>query len=101
MLRGATAWLAIAFGVVGPRPQCARCIRFLPLLRRTITVPPSPLFEWPAWYPADCSPASNDRACKSAADPTTIVAPSTNPRQRDRENVVHIRLNHHDFVTVR
>jgi hypothetical protein len=44
------------------------------------------------------------------ADPTALtpasvgqasrVAPSESPRQRARENLVHVLLNHHDFVTI-
>jgi hypothetical protein len=33
--------------------------------------------------------------------PDTVVAPSAEPAQRARENLVHVLLNHNDFVTVR
>jgi hypothetical protein len=36
-----------------------------------------------------------------SAGPAAAVQPSTNPQQRARENLVHVLLNHNDFVTVR
>jgi Protein of unknown function (DUF1549)/Protein of unknown function (DUF1553)/Planctomycete cytochrome C len=36
-----------------------------------------------------------------ASGPAAIVAPSADPQQRARENLVHVLLNHNDFVTVR
>jgi hypothetical protein len=33
--------------------------------------------------------------------PAASVAPSVNPQQRARENLVHVLLNHNDFVTIR
>jgi hypothetical protein len=36
-----------------------------------------------------------------AAGPAASVPPSTDPQQRARENLVHVLLNHNDFVTVR
>jgi hypothetical protein len=35
------------------------------------------------------------------AGPTASVAPSTDPKQRARENLVHVLMNHNDFLTVR
>ena len=36
-----------------------------------------------------------------SAGPAASVPPSTDPQQRARENLVHVLLNHNDFVTVR
>ncbi|MDX1943855.1 MAG: DUF1553 domain-containing protein [Pirellulaceae bacterium] len=36
-----------------------------------------------------------------ASGPAASVPPSTDPQQRARENLVHVLLNHNDFVTVR
>jgi hypothetical protein len=36
-----------------------------------------------------------------SAGPAALVPPSSNPAQRARENLVHVLLNHNDFVTVR
>jgi len=36
-----------------------------------------------------------------AAGPENTVKPSPDPHQRARENLVHVLLNHNDFVTVR
>jgi hypothetical protein len=33
--------------------------------------------------------------------PESQVKPSDDPHQRARENLVHVLLNHNDFVTVR
>ncbi|HEY2414810.1 MAG TPA: DUF1553 domain-containing protein, partial [Pirellulaceae bacterium] len=33
--------------------------------------------------------------------PAATVAPSANPSQRARENLIHVLFNHNDFVTVR
>lgn len=35
------------------------------------------------------------------AGPAAAVPPSADPTQRARENLVHVLLNHHDFVTMR
>jgi hypothetical protein len=36
-----------------------------------------------------------------SAGPAASVPPSSDPSQRARENLVHVLLNHNDFVTVR
>ncbi|MEX2176825.1 MAG: DUF1549 domain-containing protein [Pirellulaceae bacterium] len=36
-----------------------------------------------------------------SSGPAASVAPATDPEQRARENLVHVLLNHNDFVTVR
>jgi hypothetical protein len=36
-----------------------------------------------------------------SAGPAASVQPSNDPQQRARENLVHVLLNHNDFVTVR
>jgi hypothetical protein len=36
-----------------------------------------------------------------SAGPAASVPPATDPAQRARENLVHVLLNHNDFVTVR
>jgi hypothetical protein len=36
-----------------------------------------------------------------ATGPEASVPPSADPQQRARENLVHVLLNHHDFVTIR
>jgi hypothetical protein len=36
-----------------------------------------------------------------AADESASVAPSPDPQQRARESLVHVLLNHNDFVTIR
>jgi hypothetical protein len=33
--------------------------------------------------------------------PNSPLAPSTDPKVRSRENLVHVLINHHDFVTIR
>ena len=33
--------------------------------------------------------------------PAASVAPASDPRQRARENLVHVLMNHSDFVTMR
>jgi hypothetical protein len=43
--------------------------------------------------PASLSPFS--------AGPSASIAPSADPALRARENLVHVLLNHHDFVTLR
>jgi mono/diheme cytochrome c family protein len=36
-----------------------------------------------------------------ASGPENAVKPSTNPQQRAKENLIHVLLNHNDFLTVR
>ena len=36
-----------------------------------------------------------------AAGPAASVSPANDPQQRARENLVHVLLNHNDFVTIR
>ena len=36
-----------------------------------------------------------------ASGPATAVKPAADPRLRARENLVHVLLNHNDFVTIR
>jgi hypothetical protein len=36
-----------------------------------------------------------------SSGPAATVPPSSDPAQRARENLVHVLLNHNDFVTVR
>ena len=35
------------------------------------------------------------------AGPAATVPPSADPRQRARENLVHVLMNHNDFLTIR
>jgi hypothetical protein len=44
-----------------------------------------------------------DRAnlTRFSAGPTSTVKPAADPRLRARENVVHVLMNHNDFVTIR
>ena len=45
--------------------------------------------------------ADTSRLTPFATGPASTVKPATDPRQRARENVVHVLLNHNDFVTIR
>ena len=38
---------------------------------------------------------------ESATDPDDMTRPSAEPALRARENLVHVLMNHHDFVTIR
>jgi hypothetical protein len=45
--------------------------------------------------------SDEQRLTRFAAGPETAVKPSTDPHQRARENLVHVLLNHNEFVTIR
>jgi hypothetical protein len=44
--------------------------------------------------------ANPDALTPAGGGPPSRLPPSTDPRQRARENLVHVLLNHNDFVTV-
>jgi hypothetical protein len=37
----------------------------------------------------------------ASAKPQAAVAPSADPAMRARENLIHVLLNHNEFVTIR
>lgn len=45
--------------------------------------------------------AAPERLASFTAGPAASVKPAADPRQRARENLVHVLLNHNDFVTIR
>ena len=80
-----TDFVRVAFEqVLGRQPgpkELARCLRFLEAQPRLFGTA------------ADLS--------YSASGPECRVKPSSKPRERARENLVHVLFNHNDFVTVR
>ena len=49
---------------------------------------------------ASCFTAAKDLTPFAAGD-ANAVAPSSDPNQRARENLIHVLMNHNDFVTIR
>ena len=45
--------------------------------------------------------ADPDRLTAFAGGPKADIAPASDPRMRARENLIHVLLNHNDFVTIR
>jgi hypothetical protein len=45
--------------------------------------------------------AEPDKLTLFSADKKADIAPASDPQQRARENLVHVLLNHNDFVTIR
>jgi hypothetical protein len=44
---------------------------------------------------------SGKKLTASEGAPASPVHPAADPVQRARENLVHVLMNHHDFVTIR
>jgi hypothetical protein len=82
---GADAFVAAAFERILCRPprdeERAACVEFLATQSRSLA-----------------DPAPKD---SFATGPENPVKPSADPEQRARENLVHVLLNHNDFLTVR
>jgi hypothetical protein len=80
-----SAFITAAFEQVLCRSPTAeeltRCARFLTSQRELLKTPA--------------------RLTPFPADATAAVPPSTGPAQRARENLVHVLINHNDFVTIR